>query len=466
MGKRSTLYPVSQSPGRGVDKNHIKSVWSSQPDHDVGISSNSLKGIADELPQFSMPMQDLPEGKDDHESAEQSKELPNGGQEDADIPQFASVGAVKSNETVLSPGVSNGYSQYPMDPRLVGQSQSPYGPAPTSQSGQSPASSYQYPASNGMAPQYSGSAYSGTPLSAQGPSQAYMGMHRVASDSAGHMQPASGLSMHGIPGQLQHQMGVWMPASQHQNGSMQGGAGHIGAPGPYQTGQPKLGGGHSTMRPGSTPTDYRSMSHGLDPQYGAAANSMGTGIYSNASGGPLDSPVTSYARPYLSGGAPSGGTTPYGMSMGYGGGPSGGAVGYAPGQQRYGSAVGIGQRSLYGGVGSQRGQQQMQGYADGYNPAVGSAPRSSAAGYQQQLRSQLGHGGEGSSPGGGYGHMDLASKGVGGGAAVGGSRAAMGQPPQHQRHASGSGATPGGGGHRGGLMGGSSSMGGIDRRPW
>jgi len=103
VSKRSTLYPVSQSPGRGVDKNHIKSVWSSQPDHDVGLSSNSLKGIADELPQFSMPMQDLPEGKDEHEPSEHGKDLPNGGQEDADIPQFASVGAVKSTETVLSP---------------------------------------------------------------------------------------------------------------------------------------------------------------------------------------------------------------------------------------------------------------------------------------------------------------------------------------------------------------------------
>lgn len=442
-GKRSNVYPVSQSPGRVVDRNHIKSVWSQTAGNDVGSSSNSLEGITDELPQFSMPMQDLPEGKDERDVTE-AKEVANGGQEDSDIPQFASVGLVKTDTSTSSPGVANGYAAYPIDPRMINQSQSPYGQINSSSlHGQSPTTSYQYPAGgNGMAPQYSGSGYSGTPLSAQTPNQ-FMGMHRIASDGSS-VQQQSSLSMHGIPGQLQHQMGVWMPANQHQTGA--------GSTGLY-TG----GAAQKSARPGAAMTDYRGMNlGGQNALYGAAASGMVSGIYSNATGGPLDSPVASFSRPYA---APATGTGQYGMNMGYGG--AGGPIGYGTSGQRYqasaGGAGGIGQRNTYGSVNPRGGGSYGGGGGNvggEYNPAVGSST------YQHQPQGHIGR--VSGSQATGYGAMDV-GKGVASGSMGGGSppqRPGMAMGSQHQRHASGGGM----GGRSGGFIRGSG--GGVERGPW
>lgn len=465
IGRKSALYPVSQSPGRPVDRDHLKSVWSAQPGREVVNSSNSLRGITDDLPQFSMPMQDLLETREDRE--QDRRQDGNAGhavvaqQEESDMPQFASVGAVgpaiDSNE---SPAPQNGYGAYANDHRL--QSVSPYGIPPHQSPGhaQSPISAYGYSQSAGA---YNGIGMAGSPLSVAS-AQVYTQMHRLKSDGSQHMP--SGVPSHGIPGQMQNQVGRWVPASQSPAGSAAT-VMYPGANGKASHGAAPMG---MDMRHGSSPGNYMAMlpAQGQDGLY-SGSGMTSAGIYSNANGGPLDSPSDAYARMYQGGNAAG-----QGYGMGYNGnGALGNGGGYGGGHSMY---QGRGGFAPGGKPGARPGAQY--GAGGGYNPAVGSSGHHRSANEfasfgqsrhmpQEGMYRPASHShGQIASAYPGSGPMDGADK-----AAIAGQRGpGMGGSGTHQRMVSGS---SGMGGHRAasGSMSASASMGGpaggdVSRRPW
>lgn len=163
-----------QSPQRGLpDRDHIKNVWS-QPESDTMQQSNSLMGIADDLPPaLPISVQDLRDEAD--------KSASPGPQIDMDSPRFASIGV--------------GAENHGQQPFLLSQESSdghPTGP------------SYQ---SHHLANGGPGYAYS---VSNHTPSP-HLSQQNIRPGSQAGVNHPSGVN--GIPGQHRGQQGVWLPLS-------------------------------------------------------------------------------------------------------------------------------------------------------------------------------------------------------------------------------------------------------------